>query len=409
MFGGAAKGYILPQNYSGMINDLEFNQDYSSLLVATDTGHKIYTTDPFGEYYSSDRDGRRKLVVSLELGTVDEPEQEAKPTKFLNMLFSTSLTLIVYSDKPQQLEIHNLKQHVKICTLSFDSDIVDIKLNKKRLVVATAKELAIYDLLCVKLITTLPVVAGAIDLSRDDKTLALAVENIEKSLSLFEAEFPVYHPEKQLSARQLAGKTGYVLLYDIMDLRPFYAFKAHDSAIGNIKMFGSDMIATTSTKGTIVRVFTLEQGSISRNLSFRRGHNPTAIALVVFNHDGTILGCALENTVHLFDLNLTTCKGDEEDDLNDNLANLLVQKEEKKKLMMLGFIKKLPYKNLLEPKRAFAYVRLPGSHARVVLGFSQEGSLYVALYDQEKLYQYKPPKKNSERQQCELAHSYSLV
>ncbi|CAN3372365.1 hypothetical protein DIURU_004176 [Diutina rugosa] len=401
-----------------MINDLEFNQDYTSLMVATPTGYTIYTTDPFGEYYSSFKSARRKSVVSSD-SAPDDVDMDASecPTKFLKMLLSTSLTIIVPENEPRQVEIHNLKQHVKVCTLRFSEDIVGVKLNKKRLVVATTSTLSIYDLSQVKSVGTIAAKSGPYDLARDDKTLAFAVENIDKNSPIWESEFPVYHPDgKSLTPHQLRKKTGYVVLYDTIDSRPLFAFKAHDSTIGHITVYGTSSspklsIATASTKGTVVRVFTWESGAITSVQAFRRGHNPTAIASLVFDQEAEVLGCASENTVHLFDLldgNQVSKPDDNEDELNDNLANLLVAKEGKKRSVMSGIMKKLPYKDFLEPKRAFAYVRLAGTHARVELGFSQQHHLYVASYDQAKLFDYKLPERGESRQECHLVLEYDL-
>ncbi|KAG2732028.1 hypothetical protein G9P44_004445 [Scheffersomyces stipitis] len=168
------------------INDLTFNQDYSCISISTSNYHRIFNCEPFGQFYSSSHGNIKKtLSNSIETNTVNAnvdnntrnsraslgdntisldgaPEETKCPTAYLKMLFSTSLTIIVPQSQNKLgnrlLKIYNLKQNLKICELSFPSNIINIKLNRKRLLVfLEIGHIYIYDLSCVRLIKILEV------------------------------------------------------------------------------------------------------------------------------------------------------------------------------------------------------------------------------------------------------------
>ena len=125
------------------INDISFNPDFSLVSVATHTGNKVFNCEPFGELYSSSETQlRRTLSNSIDGSNTNEQStedssSEQHPTKLLKMLFSTSLTIIVPEENDcRYLKVFNLKQNLKIVDLEFEASIFDVKLNRKRLVVA---------------------------------------------------------------------------------------------------------------------------------------------------------------------------------------------------------------------------------------------------------------------------------
>lgn len=334
------------------INDLAFNQDYSCLLLSTDEGHKIFNCEPFGEFYS--------LNVSSE---------GKYPTAFLRMLFSTSLTLIVPemqgSTGNRILKIFNLKQNIKICELTFPLNIVDLMLNRKRLVVfLEAGQIYIYDLASMLLVKVLEIELlkpklgadyGVVaTLGADDRSLlVLPLMMINEQTDLFNSDsnhrpstphlrpsdstFPTLldslveftqkdrHTLTQregLSLQDLQRDSqGWLMVYDTIQLEPRLIYKAHDSQVARLAISNnSSLISSASTKGTIVRVAHLDHGDgagrphITQVTNLRRGHNPARILALRFDLAGAVLGCLSDsNTVHIFDL-----RGDSgEDDARD--------------------------------------------------------------------------------------------
>lgn len=331
-----------------IIHDLAFNQDFTCLLMSTDECHKIFNCDPFGEFYLAGKD------------------KETSSTAFLRMLFSTSLTIIVPHGGAEVgkrvLKVFNLKQNLKICELTFPLNIVDLMLNRKRLIVfLEVGQIYIYDLSSIRLIKVLEINSflkendeedhGVVaDLSADDNSyLVLPLLAINDQTDLFNTESstgvshlntPVLAPtesrvvnsldeliefthknkhstlakQESISLADLqADSPGWVLVYDTVNLRPRLIYKAHDAGIAKVAISNSSGdIATASTKGTIIRVCHLnfdllhdfKKLKISHVTNLRRGHNLTTINALKFNVDSSILGCSSENnTIHFFLIN----------------------------------------------------------------------------------------------------------
>ncbi|EGV60298.1 hypothetical protein CANTEDRAFT_132107 [Yamadazyma tenuis ATCC 10573] len=382
------------------MNNIRFNQDNSCMAVASDTESRIFNSEPFGEIYTND-----------------------SPVFLLKVLFSTSLTIIVPKEKDNRLlKIFNLKQNLKICELIFPSSIVEIKINKKRLIVVLKiGQIYIYDLSYVKLIKIIEIeplgsqpFVG--DLSNDDHSLLViplkyvstVMAGKSKNNGIFTDPEPLV---KFNNFAEYKDPKGWVLVYDTINLKSVLIMKCHSSSIRKIVI--SDMIiATASSKGTIIRLFQLnfkqsEDIKLTRILNLRRGHNSAHIHCLKFNTDCTILACGSENTIHFFSLKYnediidghnygtSTLKtyeagdGDEHEtdynisqsslldaessksseDLNENLANLLISKPipneiEENDKDVDNSIKNLPYKDyfnnlvLSPPRRSFNIIRL---------------------------------------------------
>lgn len=341
------------------IHDLAFNQDFTCLLMSTDKCHKIFNCDPFGEFYLAGKD------------------KDNSPTVFLRMLFSTSLTIIVPDSGSEignrVLKVFNLKQNLKICELTFPLNIVDLMLNRKRLVVfLEVGQVYIYDLSSIRLIKVLEIntfpkkaddqnLRVVADLSADDKSyLVLPLLLVNEQTDLFNTEVsgsisqpgtPVLRPtesrvvssldqlieftqkNKQSSLAKQDTITlddlqrdspGWILVYDTINLKPRLIYKAHDAGIAKVAISNSSgEIATASTKGTIIRVCHLNfdllhdfnKLKITHITNLRRGHNLTTINALKFNIDASMLGCGSEsNTIHFFTLGADSGAGADEDD-----------------------------------------------------------------------------------------------
>ncbi|KAL6453698.1 ATG21 Autophagy-related protein 21 [Candida maltosa Xu316] len=363
------------------INDLSFNPDYTSISVSTSEGFKIFNCEPFGEFYSSqDSPLRKSISNSMEDSTGSPTRTSASnedissnncPTVFTKMLFSSSLTIVVpQSQENKLLKIYNLKQNFKICDLNFPSSIIDIKVNRKRLIVILNDgKIYIYDLSCVRLLKILQLQFGDNadgnsgtmhkfigDLGADDNswlvipiTYTTSTTDLLSSENLSQPSTPRLKPSdsvvngtsydkyieftrnsssttlnkksKSISLEDIKKDSeGWVVVYDTINLVPVLIFHAHNSAIGRICTSPKEnKIATASVKGTIIRVFDLkkdEEDGKTKILSvknLRRGHNLARINSLHFHNDNQILGCGSDsNTIHLFKIS-----GTDTDDVND--------------------------------------------------------------------------------------------
>jgi autophagy-related protein 18 len=71
------------------------------------------------------------------------------------------------------------------------------------------------------------------------------------------------------------------------------------------------MLATTSTKGTVIRVFDTPEGNLL--YSFRRGSYPASIYSLCFNKDSTLVAASSSSgTVHAFKMDEASKRGSEE-------------------------------------------------------------------------------------------------
>lgn len=422
--------------------------------MATDQYHKIFNVEPFGEIYSDD-----------------------VPSEFVKVLFSTSLTIIIPKIKDNRvLKIYNLKQKLKICELIFPGPIIDVKVNKKRLVVVlNIGQIYIYDLSCVKLIKIIDInkvdqFVG--DLSNDDHSLLaipfLLISNESDIFKNIDATLLMKFDKPKESVHY----KGWVLIYDTIELKPKLIFKCHSSELNKI-IVSNMIIVTASIKGTIIRAFhlnTLDQElGLFKIQSFRRGRNPAVINCLCLNKDNSILGCGSQsNTIHFFklvddprqtgnnnqqdkdnvqDLESQSDHTEDDDndndddgglssklleDLNENLANLLISKpqdnndkdpdDHKDKTFLTRFnknvihssytkkiIKKLPYKEYFDnlilepPTRSFTYIKLKTKGHRITMGFIDD--LILIVTSNGGYYQY----KFLGEKQCTLINKYSLL
>lgn len=349
-----------------VIRDLAFNQDFTSLLMSTDVNHKIFNCDPFGEFY-----------------VLPAKEKEKCPTAFLRMLFSSSLTFIVpeTSSGCRVVKVMNLKLNMKICELTFSLNIVDLMINRKRLVVfVEVGQIYIYDLSTIRLVKVVEVncfarrgecapsvIAG---LSADENSLLvlplLALNDQSDLLScdtsnqsnsqpgtpvLRPSDSSVRNPLDSLieltqknSMSPLLGREGitledlqndspgWLLVYDAVNLKPRLIYKAHDSDIAKLAISGdSKCIASALTKGTIIRVchldpeaFSEEKIRIHHITNLRRGHNVTRVTTLSFSANAAILGCASNSdTIHFFavDGSAPAWDGDQPDAEDDSRAS----------------------------------------------------------------------------------------
>lgn len=90
------------------------------------------------------------LILTLETGGIGIAE----------MLFCTSLIALVGAGEhpslsPRKLQIINTKRQSTICELVFNTAVLGVKLNRKRLVVILEEHVYVYDISNMKLLHTI--------------------------------------------------------------------------------------------------------------------------------------------------------------------------------------------------------------------------------------------------------------
>ena len=134
-------------------------------------------------------------------------------------------------------------------------------------------------------------------------------------------------------------------------LAPINRIPAHNSRVALLSFSrNGSLLATASQKGTVIRVFSTPDGGLVAAL--RRGSRPAELYSMAFNSSGTLLGVtSSRGTAHIFDSTpRTPAQG----------------------------LKMMPkrVKDVLEPRRAKAYAKLPAGISNV-LAFSVQDELLV--------------------------------
>ncbi|XP_078807190.1 WD repeat domain phosphoinositide-interacting protein 1 isoform X7 [Oryzias latipes] len=206
-----------------------FNQDSTSLALGTRTGYKIFS-----------------------LSSVEQLEciyQNEVPDVFIaERLFSSSLVVVVSRAVPQRMTIYHFKKGTEICSYSYSSNILAVKLNRQWLVVCLEESIYIHNIKDMKLIQTLLNVPP-----NPSGLCALSINNSNSFLA---------YPG--------SATTGEIVVYGANTLSTVTVISAHDAPLAALTFNTSaNKLASASERGTVIRVFSIPEGL--RLFEFRRG------------------------------------------------------------------------------------------------------------------------------------------
>eukprot|EP01028_Stygiella_incarcerata_P013572 TRINITY_DN82799_c0_g1_i1.p1 TRINITY_DN82799_c0_g1~~TRINITY_DN82799_c0_g1_i1.p1 ORF type:complete len:337 (+),score=65.78 TRINITY_DN82799_c0_g1_i1:86-1096(+) len=238
-----------------------FNQDQSCLACATSRGVLIFSLNPLTKAWEID-DGPRSLV---------------------QMLYFTSLVATVGAGShpslsTRRLQLFNTTERKAICELNFVSPILNVLMNKHRLVVVLLSKIHIFDIVTLKILYT-------IDCEPNPKGLCSLASGSEDTSYL---SFPQ------------STQKGNVIIFDLMNLKTVADVHAHKGGLAAVSVNEEgSLLATASSKGTVIRLFSLPDGKLLR--TFRRGASSARISCLAFNNasDLLVVGSDTE-TVHIF-------------------------------------------------------------------------------------------------------------
>ncbi|KAL0278352.1 UNVERIFIED_CONTAM: hypothetical protein PYX00_000190 [Menopon gallinae] len=241
---------------------VNFNQDCTSLAVGTRTGYKLFSLNS---------------IDSLE----QIYENETEDVCIVERLFSSSLVAFVSLSSPRKLKVCHFKKGTEICNYSYSNTILAVKLNRSRLIVCLEESLYIHNIRDMRVLHTIrdtpPNPSGLV-------TLSISIENC----------FLAYPGSNTI---------GEVQIFDAKNLQAKIMIPAHDSPLAALAFSPSGKeIATASEKGTVIRVFAIQDGS--KLYEFRRGvKRCVSISSLVFSTDSNYLCCSSNTeTVHIFKL-----------------------------------------------------------------------------------------------------------
>lgn len=308
---------------------INFNQDQGCFACATETGFIIYNSYPYKETFSRDLGGGigyiEMLYRSNILGIVGGGK---KPRYTLNKV-------MIWDD-------HQIKS---IGEMSFRSEVKAVKLRSQVVVVVLDYKIFVYnfsDLKQIKFIETAQNSKGLCSVNNENSPIIIAC------------------PHKTL---------GQVSIHNLMDDKKELTIRAHQSILSCIELNNKgDKLATASEKGTVIRIYNLEDGTQIQEL--RRGMEYAQIFSLCFDPTGFWLACSSDSkTIHIFSL---------KEDRNS------ASKNQKSKF---SFIK--AFSSYFDSEWSFAQFRIPDIRAKVAFGpesntilvVSEEGNYYVANFD----------------------------
>lgn len=241
---------------------VNFNQDTTSLAVGGKFGYKLFS-----------------------LGSVDNLEQIYSnangDSRIVERLFSSSLVAMVSLAAPRKLKVCHFKKGSEICHYSYSNTILAVKLNRDRVVVCLEESLYIHNIMDMKVLHTIrdtppnPKGLCALSSTRDNCYLA--------------------YPG--------SSSVGEVQIFDALNLNAKIMIHAHDSPLAALAFSPNGLkIATASEKGTVIRVFSVTDGT--KVFEFRRGvKRCVSISCLSFSMCGQFLACSSNTeTVHIFKL-----------------------------------------------------------------------------------------------------------
>lgn len=246
-------------------NDLlsvSFNQDYGCFACATNKGFRIYNCDPFKKTFQRDfKDGGVGMV---------------------EMLFRCNILALVGGGPnpiypPNKVMLWDDHQNRCIGELSFRSEVRAVRLRRDRIVVILEHKIYLYNFADLKLLHQIETIAnprGLCALSAASNLIVLAC------LGLHRGQVRVEHYSLK--------KTKFI--------------PAHDSHLACFTLtMDGQLLATASSKGTLVRIFNTLDGTRLREV--RRGADRAEIYSIAFSLDAQWLALSSDKgTVHVFTL-----------------------------------------------------------------------------------------------------------
>uniref|UniRef100_A0A3P9J5L0 WD repeat domain, phosphoinositide interacting 1 n=1 Tax=Oryzias latipes TaxID=8090 RepID=A0A3P9J5L0_ORYLA len=207
-----------------------FNQDSTSLALGTRTGYKIFS------------------LSSVEQLECIYQNAEVPDVFIAERLFSSSLVVVVSRAVPQRMNIYHFKKGTEICSYSYSSNILAVKLNRQWLVVCLEESIYIHNIKDMKLIQTL--------LNVPPNPSGLCALSINTSNSFL--------------AYPGSATTGEIVVYGANTLSTVTVISAHDAPLAALTFNTSaTKLASASERGTVIRVFSIPEGL--RLFEFRRG------------------------------------------------------------------------------------------------------------------------------------------
>lgn len=309
-----------------------FNQDQGCFAIGTQTGFKIFSTSPFKETFSRELGGGIGIV---------------------EMLYRCNILALVGGGNSPKYPLNKVMlwddhQAKCIAELSFRTDVKGVRLKADKIIVVLENKIYVYNFSDIKLLDHIETVKnpkGLFSLSNDPQSTVLAC------------------PAKDV---------GHVAIH-CYDTKKTISFKAHQSQIGCMELdFQGKKLATASEKGTLIRIFNTEDGTLIHEL--RRGSEYAQIFSIAFDKHSKWLATASDTcTIHIFSL-----QGKDEDGEGQ------VAKNSKSKLSFMKV-----FSSYFDSEWSFAQFKATDRRSKLAFGqdtnslyiIGHDGNFYMVTYD----------------------------
>jgi WD repeat-containing protein 45 len=329
-----------------------FNQDYGCFACGTDTGFRIYNSDPFKETFQRD----------FNTGGIG----------YVEMLFRCNILALVGGGRnprfpPNKVMIWDDHQNRIIGELSFRSEVKAVKLRRDRVVVVLEHKIYVYNFADLKLvdhIETIPNPRGLCALCPYTSNTVLVCPGLEK---------------------------GHVRV-ELYDQKKTNIISAHETALACFALnLTGDRLATASEKGTLVRIFDTETGNALQEV--RRGADRAEIYSIAFNYNTSWMAVSSDKgTIHIFSVKNPSGAEEKSTDTADKSKSSAATSaaggttEDGKAVTKVNPKSTFSFMKGLLPKYfssewSFAQFRVPETRAIVAFGSVDKNSLIVVSAD----------------------------
>lgn len=359
----AGKKKILNDNPNEILY-ISFNQDGSNIAVGTQNGFKIMNTYPFLDLYYKDLGGGIGMI---------------------EMLNKTNILTLVGGGKNPKYPINELiiwdeDKNKEIAKIKTKKIILNVKISEKHIYIVNIEKILVFDFNTLNLVESFNTKnpKGLITLCYKEEIVA----------------FPdIQHPGTLKIKNYNSNKD--------------YTLKAHKSPLNCIQLNqDGKLIGTCSLKGTLIRVYNIENGQLIREV--RRGAESANVNCIFFDISQKYFVVASDRkTIHIFFLiniinnenqisnnpNSGNNSNDniEGDDLINNISNSdknIIDINNKKSIFegMSNFFK--VGKRYFGSEWSFSKIKLNGAKSLVIFGpdnsiiiVTYEGKYYQASFD----------------------------
>lgn len=242
-----------------------FNQDCECFMCGLESGYRIYNTDPLKENAREEGGGVKHVEMLYRCNYVGIVGGGSSPKYPKNKA-------IVWDDYQKKVAI----------SLDFQMEVLSIKLRRDRIACVFEKLIKVYTF------SQTPQLLHVFETWTNPQGLCCLCSHSTNS-----------------TLAHLGRKAGQVVLIDLANTEKSpIEIVAHDSAISCMTLsIDGTKLATASQKGTLIRVFDTESGSLLHEL--RRGANQANIFCINFNKAATRLCVSSDHgTIHVFMLDV---------------------------------------------------------------------------------------------------------